>query len=184
MVELARHMPPLSLTGSLGARGWVVLAPAPPATLMHFDMTWVEFEKDADQPTRQAPEDQDAEPLYQAVSMQLHKLEHFGLREFDRGFTDRGVAAAVRVLPPSTRSVVTDIARIEWIREHQKGRKGPRCDLVRMQVMDVRTVKAPHSSPLLKQVVDKRIDALCKLHGWKVEDAQVSTAEATAWCKR
>ncbi|KAJ3350777.1 hypothetical protein GGF32_004653 [Allomyces javanicus] len=186
MVELARHMPPrlksLSLTGSLGARGWVALAPSLPSTLMHFDMTWTEFETDSDHATRQAPEDADAEPLYHAVSTRLRKLEHVGLREFDRGFTDRGMAAIVHVLPPSVRSVVTDISRVEWVREHQKDRKGPRCDFVRMQLMDMRNVKAPHLFPLLKQATDERIDAVCKLHGWKVEDAQVSvSAEAEAW---
>ncbi|KNE69028.1 hypothetical protein AMAG_19944 [Allomyces macrogynus ATCC 38327] len=149
MVEMARYMPrrlrSLALTGPLGARGWVMLAPALPETLTRLDLTWSAFKLDEDlHPTRTAPEDGEVLPLFHAIDAQLRKIEHLGLHEVDRGFTDTGASALVQALPPSTRSIVVEIARDDFWRTYQLPEGEPRYTFVLEQLLELRVVNAPH----------------------------------------
>ncbi|KAJ3350755.1 hypothetical protein GGF32_004657 [Allomyces javanicus] len=130
------------------ARGWPALAKALPTTLTHLELLWSEFEVDMDHPTRMAPEDGDAAPLTHAVATRLGKIEHLGLCEFDRGLTDHNVASIVRVLPPSTRSIVADIVRAEGVREHTlESGQWSRYAIVRGPLLELSVMNVVHLFP-------------------------------------
>ncbi|KAJ3355690.1 hypothetical protein GGF32_001860 [Allomyces javanicus] len=184
VTKLAQFMPPrlrsLSLTGPLGARGWVRLAPALPESLTTLDLTWTEFERHDRELSRTTPEDADTVPLYHAVATRLRRLEQLAMRELDRGFTDRGAAAIVRVLSLSTRTIIADIPRVDWVLKHTPARKAkhPRCMFKRDQVVDMRIINAAHVYPLLMQAVDGQTDRIRVHFGEKEDDRVHETAVA------